>query len=68
MQEIFVEVSTPKEEPRQLISLADGDGVNILLSLTPEQVKLLNWLERNGWLYNEAKATAFNPATDAIVL
>lgn len=68
MQEIFVEVSTPKEEPRQLISLADGDGVNILLSLTPEQVKLLNWLERNGWLYNEARATEFNPATDAIIL
>lgn len=67
MKEIFVGVST-KEEPRQLISLSDGDGANILLSLTPEQVKLLSWLEENGWLYNEARAIAFNPATDVVIL
>lgn len=67
MKENFVGVRT-QEEPRQLISLADGEGANILLSLTPEQVRLLDWLEENGWLYNETRATAFNPATDAIVL
>lgn len=67
MKETFVEVST-QEESRQLISLADGEGNNVLLSLTSEQVKLLDWLEENGWLYNEARATLFNPATDAIVL
>lgn len=67
MKETFVEVST-QEESHQLISLADGEGNNVLLSLTSEQVKLLDWLEENGWLYNEARATEFNPATDAIIL
>lgn len=67
MKEDFVGVSAQKEL-RQLISLYDGEGSNVLLSLTSEQVKLLSWLEENGWLYNEARATAFNPATDAIIL
>lgn len=67
MKGTFVEVST-QEEPRQLISLYDEKGANILLSLTPEQVKLLNWLEENGWLYNGVRAIAFNPIMDAIVL
>ena len=34
MKENFVEVNTQKE-PRQLVSLSDGNGANILLSLTP---------------------------------
>ena len=67
MKENFVEVNTQKE-PRQLVSLSDGNGANILLSLTPEQVRLLNWLEENDWLCDEARAIAFNPATDAVIL
>ena len=67
MKENFVEVNTQKES-RQLVSLSDGNGANILLSLTPEQVKLLNWLEENDWLCYEARAIAFNPTTDVVIL
>lgn len=67
MKENFVEVNTQKE-PRQLVSLSDGNGANILLSLTPGQVRLLNWLEENDWLCDEARAIAFNPATDVVIL
>lgn len=67
MKEIVVEVET-SEEKRHLISLSDGDGANVLLSLNSDQIKLLNWLDENGWLYNETKIISLNLSTDVVVL
>lgn len=40
-----------QEEPRQLASIQCEGGVPEIISITPDQVRLLNWLARNDYLY-----------------
>jgi hypothetical protein len=36
---------------RKIIVLTDNDGAIKRIALTEEQIKLLNWLNENNWLY-----------------